>query len=64
MFIRLLGAIETTGTFKPKKQDLTAAGYDPAAVPDELYWYDRSAKGFERLDVAAHARIRSGETRL
>ena len=64
VFVRLLEAIETTGTFKPKKQDLVRTGYDPQAIADALYWYDRTARTFTRLDEVAHARVQSGETRL
>ena len=30
VFVRLLPALESTGTFKPRKQDLMRAGFDPA----------------------------------
>jgi fatty-acyl-CoA synthase len=64
VFLRLLDGVETTGTFKPKKHDLMQTGYDPLAVADALFWYDRSERTFAPLDERAHARVRSGEVRL
>ncbi len=64
VFVRLLGAIETTGTFKPKKQDLVRSGYDLHLVNDELFWYDRAARSYRRLDADAHRRIVGGQMRL
>ncbi len=36
-FVRLLQHVETTGTFKYKKMDLIAGGYDPKKVKDPLF---------------------------
>jgi fatty-acyl-CoA synthase len=64
VFLRILGEIEVTSTFKPKKQDLARDGYDPAAVSDLLYFYDRSRPGFVRLDEALFERIQGGQVRV
>jgi fatty-acyl-CoA synthase len=64
VFVRVLGAIETTGTFKPKKQDLVAAGFDPHRTTDPLFVHDREAGTFIPLDAAVLERIRSGRLRL
>ena len=64
VFLRILGEIDVTSTFKPKKHDLVRDGYDPAAVSDLLYFYDRSRPGFVRLDEALFERIRGGQVRL
>jgi len=64
LFVRLLRTIETTETFKPKKQALAAQGYDPALVVDELYVDDRSRQAYVRLDAALHERLQSGGLRL
>ena len=37
LFIRLLGEVETTGTFKYKKADLKQAAYDPTRVQEPLW---------------------------
>ncbi len=64
VFIRTLVAIETTGTFKPKKQDLVREGYDPGVVADPLFWYDRVDEAFRPLDASGYDRIRAGNVRL
>ncbi len=63
-FLRLLSSIDSTATFKPKKQDLIAAGFDPGRIEDPLYFDDRVAGSYRRLDAAAHAAIMAGEMRL
>jgi fatty-acyl-CoA synthase len=64
VFVRILGAIEMTATFKPKKQDLVHAAYDPAATVDSIYVKDRDGKGYIQLDAAIFARVQSGGIRL
>lgn len=57
LFIRLLGEVETTGTFKYKKTDLKQAGYDPARSDDPFYVRLPDTAHFQRLDSALHAAI-------
>lgn len=64
LFLRLRDAIETTGTFKPKKPELSRDGYDPTATTDPLYFYDRERAAFVKLDAVLYERIRGGESRL
>lgn len=62
-FVRLIKSAETTGTFKYRKVDLVADGFDPAKVDGQLYV--RGGKsGYTKLSEAARAAILSGETRL
>jgi fatty-acyl-CoA synthase len=62
-FVRLIKAAETTGTFKYRKVDLVADGFDPAKVDGQLYV--RGGKsGYTKLSEAARAAILSGEIRL
>ena len=62
-FIRLIKSAETTGTFKYRKIDLVADGFDPDKVDGALYV--RGGKnGYAKLTEAARAAILSGETRL
>ena len=63
MFIRLQSAIETTGTFKYRKGDLAAEGFDPELVRDPVY-YRNPDKGYVKLTKAGHAKIIAGEQRL
>ena len=64
IFIRLLSEIETTGTFKPKKQELVRVGFDPNQTADALFLNDREAGAFVRIDGGLFERIRSGSVRL
>ncbi len=63
LFLRLTPSLATTGTFKPRKVDLIAQGFDPAKVEGALYFHDPEA-GFTVLNPQVYARIVSSETRL
>jgi len=62
VFVRLLPQIAVTGTFKYRKLDLVAQGFDPAAIKDPLYV--RGARGYQKLTAALYAKIMAGEMRL
>jgi fatty-acyl-CoA synthase len=64
VFLRLLSSLETTGTFKPRKQELVTAGIDPAQVSDPLYFDDPRSGAYLPLDRTAHAAIIEGRIRL
>jgi fatty-acyl-CoA synthase len=64
LFIRIVSAIELTGTFKLQKQELARAGYDPAGMSDELYIDDAAQGAYVRLDEALHQRLQAGKLRL
>lgn len=63
VFVRLIKAVDTTGTFKYRKVDLVAEGYDPDRVDGQLYV--RGGKnGYQKLTPKALADVTSGATRL
>ncbi len=64
LFVRIVPAIEITGTFKLKKQDLARQGYDPAQIPDEIYFDDRQRACYVPLDAALYQRLQAGQERL
>jgi fatty-acyl-CoA synthase len=64
VFLRLLRSIESTGTFKPRKQDLVQAGFDPARISDPLYFDDPRAQAYVALDAALFAGISAGAVRV
>ncbi len=64
LFLRLQPHIDTTGTFKFRKVDLAAEGFDPGVVADPLYFHDPEAGAYVPLDAALYARIAAGEIRL
>ena len=43
-----------TMTFKPKKAELMAQGFDPAKTMDALYLDDPRAAAFARIDATTH----------
>jgi fatty-acyl-CoA synthase len=59
IFVRLQGAIETTGTFKYRKIDLVTEGFDPTLVKDPLYFRD-PVKGYVKITKAVYAKILAG----
>lgn len=63
VFVRLIKAADTTGTFKYKKTDLVSDGFDPDRVEGPLYV--RGGKnGYTKLTEAARDTILAGDTRL
>jgi fatty-acyl-CoA synthase len=64
LFLRVCEAIETTGTLRPKKQDLVHQGYDPAGTTDPIYFNDRARAAFIKLDGTLYQRLQSGDARL
>lgn len=62
-FVRLIKAADTTGTFKYRKSDLVADGFDPARTGANLYV--RGGKsGYMKMSAKAREAILSGEVRL
>ena len=57
IFIRLLGALELTGTFKLRKQDLISEGYDPARVHDLLFIDEPSSEQYVPFHVGAYEKL-------
>jgi fatty-acyl-CoA synthase len=62
--LRLLTTLEATGTFKPRKQDLVKAGFDPSRISDPLYFDDPRSQRYIPLDEVQFAAILSGGVRL
>jgi fatty-acyl-CoA synthase len=64
VFLRLLRNIESTGTFKPRKQELVQAGFDPSRIGDPLYFDDQRSQAYVPLDAALFAAISAGTLRV
>ncbi|CAN5237412.1 long-chain-acyl-CoA synthetase [soil metagenome] len=63
VFVRIAKTLETTGTFKYRKVDLVADGFDPEKVDGAIYV--RGGKsGYQRLNAVILADIRDGSNRL
>jgi len=64
VFLRLLRSLDTTGTFKPMKQDLARAGFDPALIGGPLFFDDPRTRSYVPMDPELHSRIINGTLRL
>jgi fatty-acyl-CoA synthase len=63
-FIRFCRALDTTETFKQKKQRLIREGFDPSIVDDPLFLRDPGTGDYRPIDRAVYARIFEGEIRF
>ena len=61
-FVRVMGGLAKTGTFKIQKNDLRKEGVDPAAVGDPLYV--RTHTGYEPLTVERWTDVKEGRLKL
>jgi fatty-acyl-CoA synthase len=59
LFVRILPSIETTGTFKMRKMDLVADGYDPAKVKGPLFFHD-AKRGYVKVTKGVYEKITTG----
>jgi fatty-acyl-CoA synthase len=64
LFLRLRSEMDVTSTFKQRKIDFVAQGFDPSATADPIYFDDPAAKAFVPIDRALRDRIRDGGVRL
>jgi len=63
LFVRILPAIETTGTFKARKMDLVADGYDPGKIKGPLYFHDPK-KGYLKVTKGIFEKLSAGLIRV
>jgi len=64
LFLRVRREIELTMTFKQKKIDLVAQGFDPGTTADAIYFDDPRQRAYVRLDPARYRDIADGKVRL
>ena len=64
VFLRVRRRIEITATFKHKKHDLAKEGFDPDAIVDPLYVFDRAQGVYVALNRNRFAAIQNGTMRL
>jgi len=63
LFVRLKkNEMDITGTFKHKKTELVAQGFDPHIITDELFFRDDAKRAFVRLTKELYARITHNTT--
>jgi len=64
LVLRISTALDTTETFKQKKQQLVRDGFDPALVQDPLYLRDPQSGAYRVMTAELYARIGEGVIRL
>jgi fatty-acyl-CoA synthase len=64
VMIRLCAGLDSTETFKQKKQELIREGFDPQLVSDPLFYRDPTSGAYRPVDAASHAGILDGSIRL
>jgi fatty-acyl-CoA synthase len=64
LFVRLRDELEVTMTFKQKKTELVAQGFDPAQCADAIYFDDPRAAAYVRIDHALYEEIIGGAIRI
>ena len=62
--IRFCNQLDTTETFKQKKQQLVREGFDPLLVTDPLFFREPASGTYRELAAANYARILDGSIRL
>jgi fatty-acyl-CoA synthase len=63
LFVRLQKDITTTGTFKYKKTELSADGFDPKKTKDPI-WYRDPEKGYLKVTPKVFQKLESGTMRF
>jgi fatty-acyl-CoA synthase len=63
LFVRIQPAIATTGTFKVRKIDLIADGYDPGRIRGPLFFHDVK-KGYVKITKGVFEKIATGAVKL
>jgi len=63
LFVRILPAIETTGTFKVRKLDLIADGYDPGKIKGPLY-FRAPKKGYVKVTRGVFEKLSAGLVKI
>ncbi len=62
--VRICAVLDTTETFKQKKQDLVRDGFDPHRLTDPLFFREPKSGAYRPIDADAYARILDGSIRL
>ncbi|HXJ34484.1 MAG TPA: AMP-binding protein [Candidatus Eisenbacteria bacterium] len=63
-FVRVVPAMDVTGTLKQRKHTFASEGYDPKAVTDPLFVRDDDARSYVPLTAERYAAVTSGQLRL
>jgi fatty-acyl-CoA synthase len=64
VFLRVIGQVDMTGTFKVRKVELQRQGFDPDAVHAPVHFRDDAAGCYRVLDAETFRRLREGGIRF
>jgi fatty-acyl-CoA synthase len=64
LFVRLVAAMDVTGTLKQRKVELQREGYDPGRIADPIFMRDDGTQRYVRLTPDLFARVQGGDVRL
>ena len=60
LFLRFRPKLDLTGTFRPRKVELVTQGFDPERCGDPVYFDDRRAGIYTRVDADFVAAAKAG----
>lgn len=63
LILRFKAEVEVTGTFKYRKVELVAEGFDPSTIQDQMFFMNQSSGQYEPLTSELYAQIQAGEIR-
>ncbi|MDB5426648.1 MAG: acyl-CoA synthase, partial [Phenylobacterium sp.] len=63
LFVRILPHIETTGTFKARKMDLIADGFDPGKIKGPLFFHD-AKRGYVKVTKGVYEKIAASAVKV
>jgi fatty-acyl-CoA synthase len=64
LFLRFRRKLDLTSTFRPKKAELVAQGFDPARAGDPIFFDDRGQGVYARVDADFVAGVTAGAIKL
>ena len=64
LFLRFRRKLDLTSTFRPKKSELVAQGFDPARAGDPIFFDDRGQGVYARVDADFVAGVKAGAIQL
>jgi acyl-CoA synthetase (AMP-forming)/AMP-acid ligase II len=64
LFVRVRESMEITGTFKLKKGNLSAEGFDPNALQDPIFFRDPAQDSYVPLTTELYEQLQSGKLKL
>jgi len=64
VFVRIVSALDSTGTYKLKKRDIQLEGYDPSKISDRLFYLDSKNEKYVPLTEELYEDIQEKRVRI